>query len=164
MTTVLLAVDESEASMEAARRARELFGTDATYLAVNVAERVPTWTAQPMPWGAVYPFPLQAAAPMVAVPGEATIDADGPTAPADAARDTAETVSAAVGVDAAAIGEVGDPASAILDAAASHGADVIVIGSTHKGWWRRLFEGSVSRDVVRESPLPVLLIGEPDGG
>jgi nucleotide-binding universal stress UspA family protein len=163
MTTVLLAVDESDASLEAVRRARDLFGTSATYLAVNVAERAPAWTAQPMPWGAVYPFPFEAAIPIVGGSEQPALDGDAP-APEDAARGTAEHVSAAAGVDASAIGEVGDPANAILAAAESHDADVIVVGSTRKGWWRRLFEGSVSQDVVRESPRPVLLIGEPDAG
>lgn len=160
MTTVLLAVDESDASVEAVRRARQLFGSDADYLAVNVADRQPTWTVEPMPWGAVYPFPFEPAAVPGGVPGRATVDDD--PMPADAARGTAEQVSAAAGVAAAAIGEVGDPAGAILAAADAHQADVIVVGSTHKGWWRRLFTGSVSREVMRESPIPVLLIGHHD--
>jgi nucleotide-binding universal stress UspA family protein len=49
MTTVLIAVDGTEESHRAARRAKELFGPDARYLVVSVAQAVPpVMTAAPV--------------------------------------------------------------------------------------------------------------------
>lgn len=160
MITVLLAVDETAESTDAVRQARHLFGPEATYLAVNVAEAAAHWTPVPMAWGAVYPYPFGADVPDV-VPRDDLADGN---APITGARATAREVADAAGVDAAPVGEVGDPATAILDAAESHAADVIVVGSTQKGWWRRLFEGSVSRDITARSPVPVLVAGQGDDG
>lgn len=154
MTIVLLAVDETAQSTDAVRQARDLFGPDATYLAVNVAESDPNWAPLPMAWGAVYPYPFAADVPDVRSP------VAGADSAIDHARDTALEVTDGAGVAAAPVGEIGDPATAILDAAESHAADVIVVGSTHKGWWRRLFEGSVSRDIAARSPVPVLIAGQ----
>lgn len=152
MTTVLLAVDETDESIDAVRQARSLFGSDATYLAVNVAENTPTWAPVPMAWGGVYPYPFAARYPVVETETEAASGAD-------AAQARAEDVTAQAGVVAAAVGDVGDPSEAILDAAEAHDADVIVVGASDKGWFRRLFEGSVSRSVLEHSPVPVLVAG-----
>jgi nucleotide-binding universal stress UspA family protein len=152
MTTVLLALDESPEAVAAARRAHDLFGSDATYLAVNVAEQQPGWTMAPLRWGMVYSYPPVGPHPL----GDQVAD------PSTRARDDAiETARAAVdeaGIAAAAVGEVGDPAAAILAAADEHRADVIVTGTTDKGWWRRLIDPSVSQELIRESPVPVLVV------
>lgn len=153
MNTVLLAVDETEESIAAVRQARQLFGPEAEYLAVNVSDAAPTWAPLPMPWGAVYPYPYGSAYPEIA-------EVDAEVAEGETARRTAEEAAGAAGVDATPLGDVGDPPTAILDAAEAHRADVIVVGSTGKGWWKRLLEGSVARDVVRRSPIPVLIAGQ----
>lgn len=59
-----------------------------------------------------------------------------------------------VEVDIRAAGEV---AKDILQAASDHGADLIVIGSRGQNMIRGLFLGSVARDVIRLSTLPVRL-------
>lgn len=153
MTTVLLAVDETAESTDAVRQASALFGPDATYLAVNVAELAPRWAPMPMAWGAVYPYPFPADGSDAQSPDETGTAIDD-------ASETAREVADEAGVAATAVGEVGDPVTAILDAADSHGADVIVVGATQKGWWRRLFEGSVSRYITDRSPVPVLVAGQ----
>lgn len=48
-------------------------------------------------------------------------------------------------------------ADAIVSEADRSQADVIVIGSTGKGAWRRFFSGSVSEKVAREASCPVLI-------
>lgn len=48
-------------------------------------------------------------------------------------------------------------ADAIVGEAERSGVDVIVIGSTGKGAWRRFFSGSVSEKVAREASCPVLI-------
>ncbi|MFN3647833.1 MAG: universal stress protein [Gemmobacter sp.] len=59
-----------------------------------------------------------------------------------------------VEVDIRAAGEV---AKDILQAAGDHGADLIVIGSRGQNMIRGLFLGSVAREVIRLSTLPVRL-------
>lgn len=50
-----------------------------------------------------------------------------------------------------------DAAGAIVTEAERTGVDLIVIGSSGKSAWRRLFGGSVSEKVAREAPCPVLI-------
>ena len=59
-----------------------------------------------------------------------------------------------VDIDIRAAGEL---AKDILQAAKEHGADLIVIGSRGQNMVRGLFLGSVAREVIRLSPLPVRL-------
>ena len=55
------------------------------------------------------------------------------------------------------IRSAGEVAKDILAAAREHGADLIVIGSRGQTMIRGLFLGSVAREVIRLSPLPVRL-------
>jgi nucleotide-binding universal stress UspA family protein len=155
MTVVLLALDESEASIEAARQAHRLFGSEVTYLALNVAESSPAWGPVPPVRGVVYAYPYGAPYPLV----EEEILPARPEETLDAARETAHELADEAGVTAAPVGELGDPTTAILAAADEHDADVIVVGATEKGWWRRMIDGSVANDLVRESTRPVLIAG-----
>jgi nucleotide-binding universal stress UspA family protein len=52
----------------------------------------------------------------------------------------------------------GEPADAILAAAESEGADVIVIGSSGRSGVGRILLGSVSDDVIRRSTVPVMVV------
>jgi nucleotide-binding universal stress UspA family protein len=52
----------------------------------------------------------------------------------------------------------GDPAESIIDAAESEGADVIVVGSHGRGALGRALIGSVSDQIVRRAPCPVLVV------
>jgi len=51
----------------------------------------------------------------------------------------------------------GDPAESIVAAAASEGADLVLVGSHGRGPIGRLLLGSVSEYVVRNAPCPVLV-------
>ena len=55
----------------------------------------------------------------------------------------------------------GEPADAILAAAASEGADIIVIGSSGRTGVGRMLLGSVSDDVVRRAEVPVMIVRAP---
>jgi nucleotide-binding universal stress UspA family protein len=48
--------------------------------------------------------------------------------------------------------------AAIVRVAGEMNADVLVIGSSRKGWLSRLFSGSVSDYVAHHAPCPILLI------
>jgi nucleotide-binding universal stress UspA family protein len=52
----------------------------------------------------------------------------------------------------------GDPAESIIDAAQSEGADMIVVGSHGRGALGRALIGSVSDQVVRHAPCPILVV------
>jgi nucleotide-binding universal stress UspA family protein len=52
----------------------------------------------------------------------------------------------------------GDPAESIVDAAKSEGADIIVIGSHGRAALGRALIGSVSDQVVRHAPCPVMVV------
>lgn len=154
MKTVLIAVDLTEASQHAARVARHLFGSEATYLAINVGfdPMSPSGVAGMPVWGSVYgyPGPIQLR------------DPDDPS-PADHARERAAHVAAEAGVDEAIpIGSVGDAAHAILRVAAEHDVDVIVVGSHERGWLRSLVEHSVADEVVDAGTIPVLVVPQPN--
>jgi nucleotide-binding universal stress UspA family protein len=55
----------------------------------------------------------------------------------------------------------GEPADAILAAAVSEGADIIVVGSSGRSGVGRILLGSVSDDVIRRSPIPVMVVRAP---
>lgn len=52
----------------------------------------------------------------------------------------------------------GDPAESIVEAAQSEGADIIVIGSHGRAALGRALIGSVSDQVVRHAPCPVMVV------
>lgn len=56
-----------------------------------------------------------------------------------------------------AIEAIGDPATAICDAAAEHGYDMIAIGSRNLRGMKRLLLGSVSEKVVHHAACDVLI-------
>jgi len=76
----------------------------------------------------------------------------------EAAQQTAQELAHEVGIpDAAAVGDTGDPADAIIAAAKSQHADVVVVGTHERGWFKRLFSSSVSDAVIRDADIPVLV-------
>ena len=52
----------------------------------------------------------------------------------------------------------GDPADSIVEAAQSEGADMIIVGSHGRGTLGRALIGSVSDQVVRHAPCPILVV------
>ncbi len=52
----------------------------------------------------------------------------------------------------------GDPAESIVEAAKSEGADIIVVGSHGRAALGRALIGSVSDQVVRHAPCPVMVV------
>jgi nucleotide-binding universal stress UspA family protein len=164
MTQVLIAVDDSDSSIATARTAFSLFGPDAGYIVVNVADRAPVmWGGDSLAWGIGYPIVMGPAGPSeVAVAGTPAngdvTAADIDNAPIDAAIQVARDVADEADIpNPQVVGEVGDPATAIINAAHHHQADVIVIGSPDRSWFSKLFMPSVSGAVVREADIPVLV-------
>jgi nucleotide-binding universal stress UspA family protein len=169
MTQVLIAVDDSEDSIKTARIAYELFGDGANYTVVNVADRTPLmWGGDSLVWGVGYPVMMGPSGALEMGPGEmapgsgartndaAAAEAD--SAPIDAAIQVAQDVATEAHLpNPQVVGEVGDPATAIITAARHHQADVIVVGSHDRSWFSRLLVPSTSSAVMREADIPVLI-------
>jgi nucleotide-binding universal stress UspA family protein len=162
MTQVLIAVDDSEQSVNAARVAYNLFGELATYTVVNVADQsMMVWGGDSLMWGVGYPVLMAPSGLIAAAPpisgGGTPADTDG--APIEAAIKVALDVATEADLpNPQVVGEVGDPAQAILEAALHHKADVIVVGSHDRSWLTRLFVPSVTGSVVRDANIPVLVV------
>jgi nucleotide-binding universal stress UspA family protein len=165
MTQVLIAVDDTESSLKAARAAHTLFGDAATYTVVNVSDhQTPVmWGGDTLMWGVGYPVVVAptgdvAMRPTRLSPGDGQGAGDRDNAPIDDAIRVARDVASEAHIpNPQVVGEVGDPAMAILDAARHHEADVIVIGSHERSWFSRLFTPSVTNAVMREAEIPVLI-------
>lgn len=154
MTTILLAMDDSETSRHAATSAHQLFGPDATYLAIYVADD-PVATSS-LTWGSVYGYPHGW------TPDAIEELADASTAVVDRARNEAAEQAEESGVEAAPIGAVGDPPHAIARAAREHAVDAIVVGHHHRGWFASVFDPSIVDDVIDLADVPVVVV--PDAG
>lgn len=137
---ILIAMDDTAASVEAAAAARALFGEDdIEYLAINVLKPIVALGASEFGYLPIYPLR---------------------GADEDAAACSAQTALSAGVDDAHLLTEVGDPVSAIAAAAAARSVDVIVVGCHHRGLLGRLFDPSVSHGVLRRSTCPVLVVPE----
>jgi nucleotide-binding universal stress UspA family protein len=151
---ILLAVDESEASVQAAHFIEQFFtGLPVEILAVNVAPGAVQWLTPVVGFGGVTPW----AYPPAFSGEEMDRIRDDERA---LATETLHEVAPANAADT--IVQFGDPVLAILDAAREHQVDLIAVGSHHKSMFARLLQGSVSEDLVRRSPVPVLVIPVPD--
>ncbi|MFN8021278.1 MAG: universal stress protein [Acidimicrobiales bacterium] len=160
MTHVLIAADDTDESVHAARTARTLFGDTAHYTVVSVARTEAfLWSGSAMEFGVPYTMAI----PPAGVPGPPLVfeqPTSAPhTTPVDVAERQADEVKVAASLHGAdTMGEVGDPADAIQRAAEECGADVIVVGSHERSWFGRLFSRSITNEVVRDSALPVLVV------
>ncbi len=152
VTTVLIAVDDSDTAVEVARAAHRLFGDAANYLVMHVGGAPYVG----MTWG--YAYPVRAPAMLNPPTWAGAPDSDVPTGEALAEQQATDVANAASLPDATAVGDVGDPATAILQAGHVHAVDVIIIGSHDRSWFSRLFTGSVERDLMHDADLPVLIV------
>ena len=161
MTRVLIAVDDSDTSLAAAQTAYRLFGDEADYTVINVAENTPVeWGDESLRYGTVYPLSIPGAGVVGGVPfvirSSASSDLDSDRV--DVAEQTADDIAGEAGLlHAEPIGDTGDPAEAIIAAATAHKADVVVVGTHERSWFKRLVGSSVSNEVIRDSEIPVLV-------
>lgn len=161
MTQVLIAVDDTQHSLHVARVAYDLFGNTAAYTVVNVTDQSPMiWGGDSLMWGVGYPVLMAPSGVLGVAPGDGVngqpTDLD--AAPIEAAIQVAQEVATEAELpNPQVVGESGDPAQAILNAARHHQADVIVVGSHDRSWFSNLFVPSVTGAVVRDADVPVLI-------
>lgn len=153
MSRVLVAIDGSEAAAAAAARAAALLGPDHDYLVVEAVH---------------VPMPVATAAVGIS-PGYAAgvgsspelLRSAGERALAEGRADAAGAIRR-MKVKARPVVETGAPIDVIREAVTSRHVDLLVIGSHGKGLAERVFTGSVSHQILKDPPCPVLVV--PVGG
>ena len=76
---------------------------------------------------------------------------------------TLRTTLASLGTTATVtVAQGGHAGRVICDLAAQRGVDVLVVGGSDKGWFRRLVDGSVMEYAVHHAPCPVLVVRHPE--
>ena len=150
MKRVLIAVDGTEESNDAARFAHVLLGSDVEYLVLTVADA-----------GAFLSGAMPIADPMLAG-GGGYVDPDTAREAMDSAFSQAEHDAVEVVLEVAehaeAIVEAGPPADTICRVAEARKVDLIVIGSHERGWFSKLITPSVRNHVLDHAPCPVLVV------
>jgi nucleotide-binding universal stress UspA family protein len=152
---VLIATDESDHAVLVAERARCLFGDEVEYLFLNVAA-FPAPTGWAAGWGAS--TPMTAAATFDGSIEDALTTSQLQLLARKAKRHAAEICARTPMLSAEPIGDVGDPVNCILAAAHARSVDVIAVGFHDRSWLSRLFVPAVSKEVVRVSDIPVLVV------
>jgi nucleotide-binding universal stress UspA family protein len=150
MTRVLIAVDGSAESNDAAQFAHRLFGEDVEYLVVTVAET-----------GALVGGAMPIMDPTFAG-GGAYIDPELARESVESAmheaEETASDVASHVDQRARPIVETGEPGDTICRVAEERKVDLIVVGSHHRNWLSRLITPSVRNYLIDHAPCPVLVV------
>ena len=155
---VLVALDDDEVSTRVGEFVNDFFADadDVEILTLNVSPIPTPWMADAT-YGAVAPFAWPGMAPLATAsegPAGAGIENE-----RQAAFEAAERVVAKSGIeDDQMMVEFGDPVAVISQTAADYDIDLIVVGTTGRGWWGRLVHGSVSDEVVRQAHRPVLVV------
>jgi nucleotide-binding universal stress UspA family protein len=150
MTRVLIAVDGTPESHDAARFAHTLLGDTAEYLVVTVADTgglvagvVPV--ADPtFAGGGAYISPEVARETVESAMHEA--------------EETANDAAHEVDPNARTIVETGEPGDVIVRVAQERAVDLIVVGSHSRGWLSRLLTPSVRNHLLEHAPCPVLVV------
>jgi nucleotide-binding universal stress UspA family protein len=144
---VLIATDGSDASIDAARRGRDLLaGIERITLLTVVSDDDPGDDA-----GGIE-------GPVLT---ESEQDEIRQQQASEARDELARTAAMLTGAPVQQLIDEGDPADTICRVADRLGVDAIVVGSHGRTGLRRLFLGSVSEHVVRHAPCPVLVVRSP---
>lgn len=156
MREVLVAVDDSEASERAAEFVNGFFNDlDVSITAVNVG-RVPlSWGPYAAAPGVLYPWPPPW--PAGTVPPR---EVGAPSDRLERHDEIGDRIlrSSGIQADRTSVEFGGDVADTLVRVAEERGAEVIVVGSADKGFFERLVSPSVSRELARDAPVPVLVV------
>lgn len=141
---ILLPIDGSELSLHEVRYALRLVreGLQASFLLVNVQQpstlyEVVTWPDPELRAAGTRAAGEDALQPAVQLLREAGLDCD------------TEVVA-------------GDPAHAMVDLIEEHACDMVILGTRGAGPLQSILQGSVAQSLLRDSPVPVLLVKPPE--
>lgn len=145
--SALVAVDETEASARVVEFVNDFFaGLDVDIVGINVGREHAAWIPTGVDSGASFYWPYVDPR----IPSRDELE--------DSLRHAARTVEASGLLDDEVVAEIGDPVAQVRDVARRRHVDLIIVGDSHKSIWRRLLEGSVSDDLKRTAPCPVLVV------
>ena len=152
---VMIAIDGTEAALDAAQVAVDIFGNEADYTVVSIGSLHALQTVTPV---IVDPTLMLLASSTEDQPIPdltATRERQVQTATERMAKDAVEeihlpNIETVVGT--------GAPGPMICSLAEDAGTDVIVLGSHERGWLSRLRDPSVARHVVEHAPCHVLVV------
>lgn len=141
---ILVAVDGSELALDAVRHALQLrnAGLNASFVLANVQE--PTYLYE-----------------MVMARDAEDLERISGGAGAHA-LEAAEALFNAAGVPYAREIGTGDPAPVLIDIAENHGCELIILGGKGVGALRSALLGSVSQEILKRSPVPVIIVKHPE--
>ena len=140
---ILLPVDGTELSLHEVRFAMRLVaeGLQARFLLVNVQEPATLYELVTEPDPQVLEQVSQAAGEHLLQPAAELLRAAG------------------IECDLAVVS--GDPAHAVVDLVEEEACDMVLMGTRAAGLVRSALQGSVSRSLIQDSPVPVLLVKPP---
>ena len=141
---IVCGVDGSEHARHAAISAlglAQLLGARLTLLHVTPTRTMVPVDSLPMP---LDPRAYRRSAELAFSESEAAFDSLAPEITADADREV----------------RLGQPAVVLAEVAADCDAEFIVVGSRGRGAWRSAVLGSVSSEVARRAPCPVIIVPE----
>jgi len=147
MAKVLIGTDGSDASTAAAEKALQLLGKSHQFLILEAVHVPVPLAVGSLGGGVPYALPpspelLLEASKAVMVEAEADIAA----------------LSHRLGVNARLVAEPGGAADVIRRLVEENAIDLVVVGSHGKGLASRVMLGSVSHDVLKDLPCPVLVV------
>jgi len=145
LSTIVLAIDESEASENARAWAASLAHMHGARLVVTHVPRVPLASSATEPYDS-----LTAPVAMPDVEPIATIDVD---AVVVSLRDAGVRADAVV-----ARPSLGSATEALLEVVGRSAADLLVVGTEPRSGLARALFGSTAVDLLREAPCPVLIV------
>jgi nucleotide-binding universal stress UspA family protein len=140
---VLIAVDSSEISHQAAEVARKLFPS-AEHVVLSASTASPYIFSEPIGGGGFTVLPTAEELETSEIVAERA----------------AGEANVVFGGKAEEVVDSGDPGQIICEQAKVIGADVLVVGRGHKSWLSKLFAPSVSEYVIAHSPCPVVVVRE----
>lgn len=145
---VLVAVDESEASERVVTFVNGFFADlEVEIIGLNVGNELVLWMPDGPEVGVSFSWPYMG---NLGLPTEDDY--------VEHREVAAHRVESSGLIDDEVIAELGDPVVHICAVAAERHVDLIVVGDNHKSGWRRLLEGSVTGEVQRRAPCPVLIV------
>lgn len=155
MSLVLVAIDETDASRRVAQFVNDFFDrSEVEVIGLNVGRGPAAWVPPMVGWGGAWSWSAFPYAYTVEEQTRAHEQQAVATEEAAArALDESDLQSAETVVE-----HGGDPADVIIAVADERGADLIVIGTSHKGLLQRVIDPSVSDQVLKQSDRPVIVV------
>ncbi|MEZ5409163.1 MAG: universal stress protein [Acidimicrobiales bacterium] len=155
MSLVLVAIDDTDASVRVGHFVNDFFDrSEVEVIGLNVGRGPAAWVPPMVGWGGAWSW---SAYPYAYTVEEQTRAHD------EQAAATEEAAARAVEESDLRSSETvvehgGDPADVILTVADERGADLIVVGTSHKGLLQRLMDPSVSDQVLKHADRPVIVV------